>query len=90
MDENKTINSLVVEIIHLAVLFAFVFSFLPSFFPRVMFFFVLQPNDRKVAGLFDDKLVRHQVRYLGGGYIFLSDTSMLCSRTFRGDQKAHI
>ena len=27
--------------------------------------FFLQPNDKKVAGLFDDKLVRHQVRYLG-------------------------
>ncbi|XP_015752126.1 PREDICTED: unconventional myosin-Ib-like, partial [Acropora digitifera] len=25
----------------------------------------IKPNDRKVAGLFDDKLVRHQVRYLG-------------------------
>ena len=27
--------------------------------------FFLQPNDKKVAGLFDDKLVRHQARYLG-------------------------
>ncbi|XP_068745869.1 unconventional myosin-Ib-like isoform X9 [Montipora capricornis] len=25
----------------------------------------IKPNDRKVAGLFDDKLVRHQIRYLG-------------------------
>ena len=38
---------------------------------------LMQPNDRKVAGLFDDKLVRHQVRYLGWGFTFLRDTSVL-------------
>ncbi|XP_029196027.2 unconventional myosin-Ia-like isoform X6 [Acropora millepora] len=58
----------------------------------------IKPNDRKVAGLFDDKLVRHQVRYLGllenlrvrrAGFAFrqefdeaLQRYKMLCDKTW--------
>ncbi|KAL9967896.1 hypothetical protein ACROYT_G026203 [Oculina patagonica] len=58
----------------------------------------IKPNDKKVAGLFDDKLVRHQVRYLGlmenvrvrrAGFAFrqeydvaLQRYKMLCSKTW--------
>ncbi|XP_022782685.1 unconventional myosin-Ib-like isoform X3 [Stylophora pistillata] len=58
----------------------------------------IKPNDRKVAGLFDDKLVRHQIRYLGlmenirvrrAGFAFrqeydiaLERYKMLCKKTW--------
>lgn len=58
----------------------------------------IKPNDRKVAGIFDDKLVRHQVRYLGllenlrvrrAGFAFrqefeeaLQRYKMLCDKTW--------
>lgn len=58
----------------------------------------IKPNDKKVAGLFDDKLVRHQVRYLGlmenirvrrAGFAFrqeydlaLQRYKMLCKKTW--------
>ncbi|KAJ7375349.1 microtubule motor [Desmophyllum pertusum] len=58
----------------------------------------IKPNDRKVAGMFDDKLVRHQIRYLGllenvhvrrAGFAFrqeydvaLQRYKMLCAKTW--------